>query len=75
MKNVDYDKTINIGNPKECDTRLCLHFFGKNLVSPRIATTEQKRYIEKASHQFCCRSADGPFQPILGKTQKIFIKH
>ena len=26
------------GNPKECDTRLCLHFFGKNLVNPRIAT-------------------------------------
>ena len=26
------------GNPKECDTRLCIHFFGKNLVNPRIAT-------------------------------------
>ena len=29
-------RTIN-GNPKERDTRLCLHFFQNNLVNPRIA--------------------------------------
>ena len=40
-----------------------------------VGITEQKRYIEKDSQQFCSRSADGPFGQILGKTQKIFIRH
>ena len=40
---VERDKEIKLeaekvsGNPKERDTRLCLHFFQNNLVNPRIA--------------------------------------